>query len=160
MDTRLRLWLALASTLLVIIYAPAAGAHSELVAAEPAPGANLSASPPRIQLTFNESIGDESTIVVFGRNFLQVDDIQVVFDPTTPEQLMATLPPLDPDQYTVQWATVSIDGHKASGSYTFSVTRSSLEGTTNESWLLWGAVVVIGIVVAVAGVWWRRRVMR
>ncbi|NIP26955.1 MAG: copper resistance protein CopC, partial [Phycisphaerae bacterium] len=34
-------------------------------------------------------------------------------------ELIATLPDLEPGTYSVDWTVLSLDGHSASGSYTF-----------------------------------------
>lgn len=115
---RLALLLALAA---VILLSSRVSAHSELVAAEPAPGAQLAQSPAEIRLTFSEPVAASSQIVVMGENFQQVEGLVPQFNPAEPGQLYTPLPTLTPGVYTVQWVSASADGHEISGSYSFSV---------------------------------------
>ena len=135
-------------------------AHSDLVAAEPEPGAQLAASPAEIRLTFSEPVADGTRIVVLGENFGQVEGLVPQFNPEEPEQVYTPLPPLEPGVYTVQWAATSDDGHEVSGTYSFSVglvtpsatndsgavtaspTTTSPPGGTRSGWWL----AVLGIV--------------
>lgn len=103
-------------------------AHSELVAAEPAPGAQLAESPSEIRLTFSEPVAASSQIIVLSENFQQVEGLVPQFNPEQPQVVYTPLPPLEPGVYTVQWAAASADGHQISGSYSFSIGAA---GTAN-----------------------------
>lgn len=105
---------------LILIARPAA-AHSELVQAEPAPGAQLVDSPLEIRLTFSEPVAPTSQIVLLTDDFQPVAGLVPQFNPAQPEQIYAPVPSLEPGVYTVQWAAASVDGHEVSGSYSFSV---------------------------------------
>ncbi|MCI0395101.1 MAG: copper resistance protein CopC [Chloroflexi bacterium] len=124
----------------------AANAHSELVAARPAPGEQLAAAPAEIRLTFNQPLAPGSTFVVFGAGFRQVPDLIGAIDPQAPEQLFAAVPALAPDTYTVQWTSVSNDGDTLSGSYSFRLATApgSAEGAGfSGRWILAGALAVV-----------------
>lgn len=129
-------------------------AHSDLVAAEPEPGAQLADSPAEIRLTFSEPVTEGSRIVVLGENFAQVEGLVPQFNPAIPEQVYTPLPPLAPGVYTVQWAATSDDGHEVSGTYSFSVglttpgaapTEERPAGTRNGWWLGVVGLVAVGV---------------
>lgn len=126
---KLALLLALAA---VILLSSRASAHSELVAAEPVPGAQLAQSPAEIRLTFSEPVAASSQIVVMGENFQQVEGLVPQFNPEQPQVVYTPLPPLAEGIYTVQWVAASNDGHEISGSYSFSVTSAASGGTTDS----------------------------
>ncbi len=100
-------------------------AHSELIDAQPAPGARLAESPAEIQLTFSEPVAADSRIVVLGEGFQALDGVDAVVDSANPAVARAALPALEPGTYTVQWTASSADGHEVSGSYSFSVTSTA-----------------------------------
>lgn len=112
--------LLVAFLVLILLGRPVA-AHSDLVAAEPAPGTQLGESPAEIRLTFSEPIAATSQIVVMGENFEQVSGLVPQFNPERPQEVYTPLPVLEPGVYTVQWVAASSDGHEISGSYSFSV---------------------------------------
>ncbi len=124
---RMALLLALAAT---VMLSGRASAHSELVAAEPAPGAQLAQSPAEIRLTFSEPVAASSQIVVMGENFQQVEGLVPQFNPEQPQVVYTPLPPLAEGVYTVQWVAASNDGHEISGSYSFSVTSAASGSAT------------------------------
>ncbi len=103
------------------ITALAAGAHAELLAAEPAPGAQLPVSPSEVRLTFTEPVGAQSRILVFAEGFQAVEGLVSQNSTAQPETLYVPLPELEPGVYTVQWSAISDDGHEISGTYSFSV---------------------------------------
>ena len=91
-------------------------AHASLLSAEPTPGQTLN-TVDAIVLTFSEPMGAASQIALidenFGRTDLSVDVTEAV--------LSATVPPLDPGVYTVQYDAISADGHNILGSYEFAI---------------------------------------
>lgn len=96
-------------------------AHTDLLTADPVPGAQLSRSPQEIRLTFGEPNDPLSRITLFAPGFRTIPGVATTVNPAEPEQLIATLPPLEPDTYTVQWMAVATDKHSVRGSYAFSV---------------------------------------
>jgi len=141
---------------------PAAEAHAMLVAAYPAPGATLDATPLEIRLTFSERIGPGSTLQLFGPQFRAVSGVQSGLDPAAPELLRAIPPQLPPDTYTVEWSVVSLDGHQVSGSYQFAVKSPSAAAPAvaavpaSAPWL-WAAGLLAGMAVVGAAAWGIRR---
>jgi copper transport protein len=108
--------------MLLLLAGPAAG-HALLVSSDPAAGASLASAPSAVTLSFTEEPDPKlSTIKV-----LATDGSSVAAGPVTgvagsPKELRATLGPLQPGVYTVSWRTVSsVDGHLASGSFSFGV---------------------------------------
>lgn len=96
-------------------------AHTELISAEPAPGAQLVESPAVIRLTFSEPVAESSRIVLLTEDFQAVEGLVTQFNPEVPEQVYTPVPSLEPGVYSVQWSAASVDGHEIKGSYTFSV---------------------------------------
>lgn len=96
-------------------------AHTNLLTTDPAPGAQLSRSPREIRLTFGEPNDPLSRITLFAPGFRAIPGVVTTVNPAEPEQLIATLPPLEADTYTVQWMAVATDKHIVRGSYAFSV---------------------------------------
>ena len=138
---------------------PAAEAHAMLVAAYPAPGATLDATPLEIRLTFSERIGPGSTLQLFGPQFRAVPGVQSGLDPAAPELLRAIPPELSPDTYTVEWSVVSLDGHPVSGSYQFAVKSPSAAAPAvlaSAPWL-WGAGLLAALAIVGAAAWEIRR---
>ena len=150
-------FLVFAGGLFILVRAPHARAHAELLAAQPAPGARLYRAPAQIRLTFNEPIGADSTLVVFSSSFRHVDGVQVTLDPNTPEQLAAMLPSLTPGVYTVQWTAVSADRDVISGSYAFQVTGSLLDLVDRKTWLLVSSASLFTVALVFLAIRWRRK---
>lgn len=96
-------------------------AHAELIASEPAAGAQLAESPAEIRLTFDEAVGGNSSIMLLTEGFEAIEGLVPQFNPAQPEQMYTPLPELEPGVYTVQWTAASADGHEVGGTYTFSV---------------------------------------
>jgi methionine-rich copper-binding protein CopC len=130
-------------------------AHTELVSADPPSGAELSTAPSEIRLTFNEPIGPGSTLAIYGEHFEQVPGVSATVNRDDPEQMVATVPPLGPGTYTVQWAAEGEDGHEVTGSYSFSVkTRAAIVSLTKSPWALaFGGTLAVALL---AGWVWRR----
>lgn len=134
-------------------------AHASLVSARPAPGAELFSFPKEISLTFDQPIGEESSLTVFDSNFGGVEGIRVNHHAADPETLTAALPALAPGHYTVQWAVRSADGDQIGGSYAFTVTGSLLS-LASDRWLQRGvmaALISVGAVVTTLRLFRRRR---
>jgi len=117
--TRFRAILWVLTWLALLPWPPLVRAHSELVTADPPPGAPLTTAPAEIRLTFSAPLMSGSTFAVWGENFQQVAELAPQIDPQRPDQLFATIPPLAAGDYTVQWTAVANDGHRFSGSYAF-----------------------------------------
>lgn len=154
------LWLAAAAT---------AAAHSELVAAEPAPGAHLTASPPEIRLTFSLPLAEGSTISLFNDAFQPIP-LAAAIVADNPSQLSAAVPDLADGAYTVQWLTKNTDGHELSGSYRFTVgeepmleslafaeTLADSAAFNPPAWYAWLIVVLALVLPLATWIWLSRR---
>lgn len=107
-------------------------AHTELVSAEPAPGAQLAESPAEIRLIFSEPVAESSQIVLLTEDFQAVEGLVTQFNPAVPEQVYTPVPALEPGVYSVQWSAASVDGHEIKGSYTFSVGQAAQDSAVVE----------------------------
>jgi methionine-rich copper-binding protein CopC len=133
--------------LLSFVFSAPVAAHVALVAAEPAPGARLQESPAVIRLTFNERLEGGSTMVLRRADFLAVPGLVAAVSEQAPEQMVATLPPLEAGVYTVQWEAISLDGHAVTGSYQFTVDEV---GAGAAPWRLWSWLLpAAGLILAV-----------
>jgi copper resistance protein C len=113
--------LVLASTAWLIA-ADVALAHSELRRSEPAPNSRHKSPPSEVKLYFTERLEPAySTVRVNDAQGTEVDRRDAHVDPADPLLLRASLKPLDPGAYTVNWRALSLDPHVAEGHFTFQV---------------------------------------
>ena len=99
-------------------------AHSQLVSSIPGAGESVVASPPELRLEFSESIasGYTSFDLLDGTGKTLLLSVGSV-DATDDHLLVAALPQLGPDTYSVDWRALSAaDGHVTEGAFTFAVT--------------------------------------
>jgi len=103
--------------------ASAAFAHAELESAIPAANATVKEAPKSIEIDFSEELnGELSRIEVRNSTGVQVDkgDTHVASDDQ--KHLSVDLNSLSDGTYEVLWTSVaSDDGHKLTGTYTFTV---------------------------------------
>lgn len=106
-----------------LLLAPWVGAHAELRKADPAIGAIYRWNrPSAVRLGFTQKlIAEQSSIQVFNRRFEEVQQGATQLDPDDPFSLVVALPPLPQGTYTVNWQTMSVDGHPLAGSYSFTL---------------------------------------
>ncbi len=108
------------ATLVALVSADPASAHSLLLGATPAPDAVVMTSPLHVRLRFNNRIekslsrvrlvderGAVAAAVIDGR------------DPAPADSVVARVPPLAPGAWRVEWQVFSTDGHVVSGAYGF-----------------------------------------
>ncbi len=109
--------------LLVLSFAPsAAWAHASLVKSTPAKRAVLSHPPTKIQLWFNERIEARySSLTLTDGNGKQVETGTPEVSSEDPKQLSATIKPLPPGRYRIQYRVLSVDGHIVKDQYSFTV---------------------------------------
>ncbi|MCZ7379805.1 copper resistance CopC family protein [Micromonospora sp. WMMC250] len=117
---------ALCATLAVLL-APAAPAwaHNALRESNPTRDAQVASAPERVDLTFAERLDPQFTTIVV----TNVDKQPVSSGKPTVSGVRATqalTPGLAAGTYTVAYRVVSVDGHPVQGSYTFTVTASSV----------------------------------
>ena len=134
-------------------------AHAELVGAEPAPGTAVTGSPEEIRLTFSEPVAAGSRVALFTPDFQSIAGVESHVEAQAPEQLVATVPGLEPGVYTVQWTAVSADGHEISGSYAFSVGGPFAEPGRPTEPLGWWQLLLLaaGALILVTFLWQYRR---
>jgi methionine-rich copper-binding protein CopC len=106
----------------MLLVAPPAQAHDELLSADPAADTSVEAMPEALTLTFSGLISSEPAATE-----VQVTDAAgtsvVAGDPSVQDNVVTQ--PLSPDatgDITVLWKVVSSDGHPISGEYSFTVT--------------------------------------
>ncbi|MDQ4074860.1 MAG: copper resistance protein CopC [Chloroflexota bacterium] len=100
---------------------PVLWAHAELRESYPEVGAVFRWDrPSEVRLRFTQKL-EEASIVVTNRQFeaFQVGSAQV--DPDNPREMFIPLRDLSPATYTVNWRTMSVDGHALEGAYDFTV---------------------------------------
>jgi methionine-rich copper-binding protein CopC len=148
------LLLAIGLLLLGTTLARTVFAHSELVRADPAPGASLERAPSEIFAWFSQPLSTGSKLKVFDAQFQQVDKGQTFIDAGDATLMRAQVNPLAPGRYTVNWQANSVDGHLSSGSFDFTI-----RDTPGISPLIiaGGTVLLIGVVLVV--VFARRRAL-
>lgn len=100
-----------------------AGAHAALKSADPAAGSLLKTAPGAVTLGFSEALEPAfSSIDVVGADGTEADLKDSAGVPGDAKRLTVHLGPLKPGSYTVTWHATSVDTHKTSGSYRFTVT--------------------------------------
>ena len=111
--------MALVVALGLALAAEPAAAHSELRATVPANGARLAASPPALELTFNEDVQLTALRLLDAADKPIRLERKAAREPRRAER--ATVPSLTPGAYRVLWAAISADGHPITGSFRFEV---------------------------------------
>lgn len=130
---------ALLATLLVaaltglLSAAPAtpASAHAALQASSPADGATITAVPPEIMLRFNEPIGADFARVTVKKGGASAHQGSVEVDGNTVYRPIN--PSMSQGDWTVSYSVVSEDGHRVSGSVSFTYDTTSGRGSTPDS---------------------------
>ncbi len=109
--------------LLIVVFAPsAAWAHAYLVKSTPAKRAVLNHAPAKIQLWFNERLEARySSLTLTDGNGKPVETGTPGVSSEDPKQLSATVKPLPPGRYRVQYRVLSVDGHIVKDQYSFTV---------------------------------------
>jgi methionine-rich copper-binding protein CopC len=110
------------SALFLLVGIVTAGAHAQLVRAEPAAGGNVGKPPSEVTLHFNERLeGAFSSVVVRDAAGKQVDKGDGAVDKKDHRIIRVSLPELEPGVYKVEWRAVSADTHRVNGDFTFKV---------------------------------------
>jgi methionine-rich copper-binding protein CopC len=106
---------------LVVMVPAAVSAHIHLRECSPKQGAVVTSPPGKVRLTFSNSIEPTfSTVTVVDSSGTTVSGkIQFLEDNAVMETEL--LKNLAPGRYTVKWKCMSLDGHKQTGSYTFTI---------------------------------------
>jgi methionine-rich copper-binding protein CopC len=102
--------------------APLAMAHAKLTASNPAAGAVLETAPADISLTFNEKIEQAfSNVTLTNSEGKAVETVKAKVDATNPAVVRVHTNGLSAGKYTVKWAVAGHDGHRRTGTFSFSV---------------------------------------
>ena len=121
MVTPMMRFIALVAALLLA--APPAFAHAFLQRSTPPVGSASSVPPPAVIISFTEAIEPAfSTIEVRAAGGAAVQAGTPHIAAGNARQLIVDLPKLPPGTYTVIWHATSVDTHKTSGTFAFTVT--------------------------------------
>jgi methionine-rich copper-binding protein CopC len=121
MVTPMMRFLSLAAA--VLLAASPAWAHAFLQHSTPPVGSASSVAPPAVAISFTEAIEPAfSTIEVHAADGAAVQAGTPHLAPGNARQLIVDLPKLPPGIYTVIWHATSVDTHKTSGRFEFTVT--------------------------------------
>lgn len=108
------------ATLVALLSASPAGAHSLLLGATPAPDTVVTASPLQISLRFNNRIEKRlSRVRLVDERGAVAAGLIDPRDNAAADSLIAKVPPLAPGAWRVEWQVFSTDGHVVSGTYGF-----------------------------------------
>lgn len=116
--------IAAVMTLIVVATGAAslAQAHAKIESSEPTPDSAMQLAPKAIRLHFNEAIEPAfSKIELFDAQQLALVLPKVAVDKEDPKTMSTTVPTLTSGKYSVRWSTMTHDGHKAKGQYSFTV---------------------------------------
>lgn len=150
-----RLLAALAIVFLVVVgSASAASAHAQLEGSNPADGAKLASSPPKVTLTFSESVQvNLGGVRVFDADGKRVDAGNSRRDGADDVVSVGLDDGLPNGTYIVTWRVVSGDSHPVHGGFLFSVRSESqvasglvdslLDTSGDQVWQIVGAVLRI-----------------
>lgn len=116
---------ACVAAVLALAGALPASAHAALVRSSPTSGSTLTAVPPEVALTFNESIDPQFTSVTVKAGSTTASTGKPTVEGPTVYQSLD--PRMDEGTYTVSYRVTSADGHPVSGSYTFTYKSSGGE---------------------------------
>ena len=107
--------------------AEAPGRHTRLERSSPADGDVLAAAPGQIELEFSAAVEPSLSRLVL--RFPAGDSTLLGAEGVAGagNRIRAALPELGAGRYSVGWSTVSVDGHRVSGTITFVVTSESLD---------------------------------
>lgn len=114
---------AVGLALAVLLWGAAgAGAHAFLDRADPRVGSTVRTPPAQVKLWFTESLEPAfSSIQVVNEAGQRIDKGDTSVDPSVPNVLRISLPPLAPGTYKVIWRVLSVDSHVTEGDFTFRV---------------------------------------
>lgn len=102
--------------------ASTAHAHAKLQASEPQAGSTLSNAPKQVRLKFNEALEPAFSKIRLTDERNAEIALQAAAVDKADQTVMATpLPRLASGRYHVQWSTMTHDGHKAKGDFTFQI---------------------------------------
>lgn len=111
-----------ATAAVVFAAAPDALAHTRLEASSPQANSVVSQSPAQVRLQFGDPLElPFSKVKLVDEHGAMVEPSTISVDTANPKVLVAAIPRLRSGAYRVQWTTVTRDGHKVKGEFTFRV---------------------------------------
>jgi methionine-rich copper-binding protein CopC len=111
------------TALALCLLAPSLGwAHAALQRADPKVGSEVSPAPQKVQLWFSEplepALSQVEVKTAAGKN-VNAGEAKVAKDDK--RRIDAAVEALAPGTYRVEWSVVSVDGHRTTGSFVFTV---------------------------------------
>lgn len=107
-----------------VLVSGAALAHAFLDHALPAVGATVAAAPAEVTLWFTQPLEPAFIgVTVTSAAGQRVDTGQAAVDSQNPQELHVKLNQLPPGEYKVSWHVVSVDTHRTTGDFSFTVGR-------------------------------------
>lgn len=114
--------LAAAAMILASTFSSLAHAHAKLEASIPKANAIVAPAPKEVRLQFNERLEMAfSKIKLVDGKGAAIGPLKVDLDKADPKVMVASLPALPAGAYRVQWTTLTRDGHKVKGEFSFQV---------------------------------------
>jgi methionine-rich copper-binding protein CopC len=99
-----------------------AQAHAKLQTSEPQAGSTLASAPKELRLKFNEGLEPAfSKIKLTNDKNAEITLQHAEVDKADPSMMAAAVPALRSGTYHVQWTTMTRDGHKTKGDFTFKI---------------------------------------
>ena len=114
-------------------------AHAELEGAIPAPNSTVTESPTQLTLKFSEQIQLGTSVALLDASGQKVALTDAQVDSADPDgkTFIASVPPaLISGKYSVQWKSLSVDGHTESGNYSFNVELPNVTGAVTLKFAL------------------------
>ena len=109
------------AALALVLAAAPAFAHSHPVTMTPAKD-SITGAPAEVSIVFSEALEPKfSSLKLEDSTGAIVSKQASVLDPANARHLTLALPRLSPGVYTVDWVSSSVDGHRLSGKYSFTV---------------------------------------
>jgi copper resistance protein C len=112
-------WRWLLAVGLVLAAAGPGAAHSLLLESVPAAGATLTTPPPGLMLRFNNRIEKSLSRIRLVDERGAAQRLVLTVDGGAADRLIASLPPLAPGRWRVEWQVLSVDGHVVTGRFGF-----------------------------------------
>jgi len=112
-----------AACMLSTLPASPAVAHAELIEATPTPNATLADAPAEVTIAFSEPVDAGTAFIdLLDASQVRVDGVGAVRVEADGRLARVTLPPLEPEVYTVSYQVVStVDGHATTGRFAFRI---------------------------------------
>lgn len=118
----MRLWTLTLTLGCWLVASSYALAHAFPQRSEPRVGATLDTPPAAVKIWFSADLEAAfSTLHVLDQANATVTTRERAVEATDPRLLQVKLPPLSPGRYTVEWNVLSVDGHRTTGHFVFSV---------------------------------------